>query len=1486
MNNKILYISILALLSFANAQAQNVFQNVLGGTGNDFGYFSELTPDSGQIMFGCTDGFGFGSNDFYLVKTDMNGDTMWAKTYGNIGSDIGRHMQQTSDGGYILIGETGSFGAGGVDIYLIKTDGVGDTMWTKTYGGTGDDYGWYVNQTSDSGYVVSGYTNSFGAGGDDAYVLRLNSMGDTLWTRTFGSTGDEYANSVRETMDSGFIITGEAYAFGAGNGDTYLIRTDAMGDTLWTKVYGGTGFEGGWAVTETMDSGFVISGWSNSFGAGGYDVYLIRTDAMGDTLWTKVYGGGTDDIGLAVTETADSGYIVAGYTYSFGTIGGDVYALSLTSTGSIIWTRAYGGVLGDAGYSINTTPDNGYAIGGYSYSFSSGDSRLYLVKTDSMGNSGSCYETITATSVNGTSSSVSSSATIVGAGTTVNSTATVVISSTTISRPIFSVALVGSNNLLCNGDSSGSATVLVTGGTFVYTYAWDDANTQTTATANTLYADTFQMIVTDGFGCTDSVSVTLTEPAAFMPVTTTSDILCNGDSDGVVSVTLSGGIGPLTYMWDDPANQTNASATGLNGGTYMVVVTDSTGCVDSASGTVAEPGPLTLSIANTIPVACNADSTASAAAVIIGGTSPFTYLWDDMMSQTDSIAVNLASGSYILALTDSNGCTASATTSIGFFVSTTGVSPICGGVCDGSATAITSGGTSPITYAWNDPLNQNSATASSLCGGSTFTVTVTESGGCMSVDSVDLTGNSVFNVSISIDDVICFNDSNGKATALVSGGIPPYTYLWPLSGSTSSFISSLGPGTYTLIVTDLAGCSKSSSGTVVEPAALSATPSVVATSCPASSDGSISLNVSGGVTPYLYTWNNPSSSTTKDVTDLFTGDYMVIIVDQNNCQFNDIITVSAPNSLALIGSFTSDTGSSSGSAWVVVGGGTSPYSYNWSGAGSTIDTIYGLSMGAYAVTVTDANGCTEKLTINVSDGEKPSFQMTYEGAMDDLGRSIDEVTGGGFIITGFTSSFGQGGTDVYLVRTDANGNHMWSKTYGGSADDKGNSVISTSDGGFIIAGYTMSFGSGGSDVYVIKTNSSGDTTWTMAYGGNEDDRGFSISELSGGGYIIAGGTNSFGSGETDVYVIEIDANGVIQWTSTYGGSGFDYGYSVQQTADNGYVIAGYTYSFGGGDANAYLIKTNNLGVQTWARVFGGNNDDELNSVQQTSDGGYIVTGYSKSFGSGMKDVFVVKTNSVGDKTWSKTFGGVNMDIGNSVAEASAGGYVVAGTSASFSGSNNEDVYLIKIDANGNEEWAKTYGGEWHDRGWDVIQTADQGYAIAGNAKSFATTAGPWVFYLIKTDDLGRSNCNQNIVTSTVLDTSDVYSTFAISAATGVGVGLSTATVATVNTTLTKSYCFKTTDIGDGEKIIRKEGDLIIYPNPNNGMFKVSIMIEHGDKDAILRVFDIKGIVVYSETDLGTGKLVKQIELNHIDNGMYFVQLISKEGSITKKIICQ
>ncbi len=375
------FILLVLCAGISFSRAQTTFQRTYGGTFFEDGRSVQQTSDGGYIVAGFTNSFGAGLYDVYLIKTNSSGDTLWTRTYGGTNFEDGRSVQQTSDGGYVVAGFTNSFGAGIYDMYLIKTNSSGDTLWTRTYGGTNDDYGYSVQQTSDSGYIVAGFTYSFGAGLDDMYLIKTNSSGDTLWTRTYGGTSYEEGNSVQQTSDGGYIVAGTTDSFGAGNEDAYLIKTNSSGDTLWTRTYGSTQFDYGYSVQQTSDSGYIVAGITNSFGAGGGDVYLIKTNSSGDTLWTRTYGGTGFDPGNSVQQTSDGGYIVAGFTNSFGAGEDDVYLIKTNSSGDTLWTRTYGGIDQDQGISVQQTSDGGYIVAGITYSFGAGFNDVYLIKT-------------------------------------------------------------------------------------------------------------------------------------------------------------------------------------------------------------------------------------------------------------------------------------------------------------------------------------------------------------------------------------------------------------------------------------------------------------------------------------------------------------------------------------------------------------------------------------------------------------------------------------------------------------------------------------------------------------------------------------------------------------------------------------------------------------------------------------------------------------------------------------------------------------------------------------------------------------------------------------------------------------------------------------------------------------------------------------------------------------------------------------------------
>ena len=303
----------------------------------------------------------------------------------------------------------------------------------------------------------------------------------------------------------------------------------------------------------------------------------------------------------------------------------------------------------------------------------------------------------------------------------------------------------------------------------------------------------------------------------------------------------------------------------------------------------------------------------------------------------------------------------------------------------------------------------------------------------------------------------------------------------------------------------------------------------------------------------------------------------------------------------------------------------------------------------------------------------------------------------------------------------------WEQTFGGTSSDWGNSIQQTQDGGYIIVGYSDSFGNGDSDVYLIKTDGSGNEQWTKTFGGGEDDRGYSVQQTLEGGYIIIGWTDSFGNGGYDVYLIKTDGNGNEQWSQTWGGENSDQGLSVQQTSDGGYIITGVTNS--SVPDGIFLIKTDESGFEEWFQTYyqgvGGN------EVQQTIDEGYIIVGTDNV--PEVEGIVLIKTDENGIEQWSQTCGG-EYTQGSSVQQTTDGGYIILGWTDSF-GNGGYDVYLIKTDGNGNEQWTKTFGGGEDDRGYSVQQTSDGGYIITGVTNSFGN--GDSDVFLIKTDDQGN-----------------------------------------------------------------------------------------------------------------------------------------------------
>jgi len=349
-------------------------------------------------------------------------------------------------------------------------------------------------------------------------------------------------------------------------------------------------------------------------------------------------------------------------------------------------------------------------------------------------------------------------------------------------------------------------------------------------------------------------------------------------------------------------------------------------------------------------------------------------------------------------------------------------------------------------------------------------------------------------------------------------------------------------------------------------------------------------------------------------------------------------------------------------------------------------------------------------------------------------NDIQLTNDGGYIVAGFAQ---MDPTLLYqgcLIKIDSMGNEIWTHTYGGSRDDEFNSVQPTTDGGYIAAGWTESFGfpDGYANFYLVKTDALGDTLWTRAYGGSLIDKAYCVGQTDDGGYVFTGYSYLSGIGETNCVLYKIDENGDTLWTRAYGGSGFEHGNHVEQTSDGGFVIAGYCALPDSMDSNAWLLKTDAQGNTIWTRWYGGSYGDYFYSVQETSDGGYICGGYTWSYGQHWdSDGYVVKTNGVGDTTWVSVFDLTQWDFIYSIQQTFNGDYIVAGM-VDFNPNVEGEMLLYKVSSEGNVLWHRTYEGSGiASYGTSARQTTDGGYVVAGYTGGNLEEGVPFC-YVVKT----------------------------------------------------------------------------------------------------------------------------------------------------------
>jgi len=1489
-----LLLLICLLLPSAEATGHIVWQKCLGGPDSDIAHSFQQAADGGYIVAGGTHSWEEGVDDnngywdYWIVKLDQNNSVKWKKCFGGIWDETAYSIQQTVDGGYIVAGSTHSKNGdvSGIhrdddckddickscpaDFWVVKLSSSGKREWRKCLGGTKDDVAYSVQQTKEGGYIVAGSARSNDGdvtglhGGKDFWVVKVvegeinctitapdslcpNSIGNVASTAEPGAVyvwtiGNGTITSANNTQS----ITFTAEAYGPVSLNVYVEKYGywdkgykdipvALANCRWTSkspvcinsrvfFYGPAGMDsyqwdfgdgsqgsgrnanntysapGNYKVrlnttlrgcskictgTVRVLSGPKCSWTSKSYvcedekvqftgpammdscyrelgdgqnstaedpshlyshlgtrnvnltvsccgsqrtGAGPVEVRQPTRANRSCIEWQKCLGGSEDDEAKSVRRTADGGYIVAGYTKSNnGDVSGchgkkDFWVVKLNATGNLTWQRCLGGSGDDRAQSVRQTADGGYIVAGYTYSNNGdvkglhGESDYWVVKLDPSGNL--TWQSCLGGSSQDEAHDIQQTADggyIVAGGTHSNDGN---VSGNHGDWDWWIVRLDPSGNLVggkCLGGSDSDAANSVqqiADGRYVVAG----------------YTDSEDGDVGGNHGGSDYWIVQLDEINA-------PDVVCSGSTGNVASVALSG----ASYAW------------------YIT-----NGEITSASN--AQSITFTAGISGTVSLR-----------VIMGKDDH----WDNGYKD---IAINLPDCSW----------TSNAPVCDGTPVQFTGPSGMDSYNWDFGDGAVSSEKDPSHLYAaprnYTVNLTVTKAGCSRTCSGSVFFRPMPDCSWTSNAPVCDGT-------------IVQFNGPAGMDN-----------YQWDFGdGQVSSREDSMhlyrGPGTYAakLTVTQC-GIVKSCPGTIkVKPQANCSWSS----NAPTCNGTPVQFKGPAGMEAYRWEFGDGKISLLKDPSHLYPapGNYSVSLwTKKEGCTkiCKGSVVVAAP----LDCSWTSNAPVCNGTA-VRFTGPTGMDSYLWEFGDGAVSSdkdpshLY-RAPGTYTVNLTAAKGsCRKKCTKNVEVRTPAAcgraicieWQRCLGGRSDEYAQSVQQTADGGYIAAGYTQSNdgdvsgNHSAKDFWVVKLDPSGNKTWQKCLGGSGNDEASSVRQTAEGGYVVAGatgsndYDVSGNHGAKDFWVVKLNESGNLIWQKCLGGSSDDEASSVRQTADEGYVVAGytksndGNVSGNHGGEDFWIVKLDNLGKLVWQKCLGGKLGEQGmpgeqaWSIQQTADGGYVVAGHATSPDGdvggthGKLNYsdyWVVKLDASGNKTWQKCLGGRYIDEARSIQQTADGGYVVAGYGYSDDGdatgnhgNTKDYWVVKLNRSGNLEWQKSLGGFKNEEAHSVSQTADGGYVVVGYTESndgdVSGKNNaRDLWAVKLDLSGNLVWQKCLGGSGTDEARSIL-TIDGGYLVAGatasNDNDVSGNHGGLDFWVVKLREIDCTITAPDVVCS-------------------------------------------------------------------------------------------------------------------------------------------
>lgn len=557
--------------------------------------------------------------------------------------------------------------------------------------------------------------------------------------------------------------------------------------------------------------------------------------------------------------------------------------------------------------------------------------------------------------------------------------------SVTISEPTPLVVSETHVDVPCSGGNTGSIDLTVSGASLPYQFNWNDGFT--TEDRFNLTLGNYGVTITDNNSCSSSLMIAIVSNSGLGIVETHQAVACNGDSTGNVDVSVSGGLPPYNYTWNDGI--TTEDRINISSGSYSVSATDGNGCVISVNITIDEPSILSIAETHT-DVLCNAGNTGAINIDVSGATAPYVYLWNDAVTTEDRS--NLNAGVYFVTVHDNNQCSATQSVNVSepstLVATETHVDVSCFGASTGSIDVTSNGGISPYSYVWSDGFSNEDR--SNIAAGN-YVVSVNDSNACATMLSVIISQPNAISISEVHINALCFGSSDAVIDITASGGSSPYVYAWNDLVTTEDR-NNLTAGTYSVTVNDSYSCSSALSISVSQPAALVITETHQNPSCFTFSDASIFTTVTGGVSPYAYLWNDADTSPLRS--GLNAGTYTVTVSDYNQCTVSSSISLIEPSGMNLTSSFTNptcETNGDDGNIVLNVTGGSSPYSYNWSGTYPMVDLTQ-LGPGDYQVTVSDANNCSVSA----------SFVLSYQFDFSVSATNAVTINFGDFTTLGYT----------------------------------------------------------------------------------------------------------------------------------------------------------------------------------------------------------------------------------------------------------------------------------------------------------------------------------------------------------------------------------------------------------------------------------------------------------------------------------------------------